>query len=305
MRKSTKKITKVVDKLIEERILLLKADPEYIDLCDLLPDSLFGKESGIDYEMVIRYPEYFNKPTNENIIFLDNSNWEKYKKFQDLCQKLADKYGIDWVTVENVASGVEHPTTHHRLAQVIHAYNDPVVMLPKDFDTRKHYRTYETVSPPQAAVAIMRRVQDLDDNTKSEIKANLFTLFENQHGCRIVDLSETKQEVKTNLVLDVCLRVPIGYNSRDVAEAYRKVDKIRRDILASLGTPVPQRRRQSKILMDAESLELLANNKRVGVQAIVDERWPDYDQNQDSYRRKKVINQRYKGRKLVRRRLAE
>jgi hypothetical protein len=306
MQKSSKPVKRVIDKIVEERIRLFEADPEYIELCNLLPDVLIGKESGTDYYMITNDREYFNKIKGDKLILLSQVDWDRYEKFQDLCQILSQRYGLHWVTVEDLACRVKQLSVLPRLVRSLLAYNDPTVILPKDFDIRKRYEARGIISPPLAANEILKRVQDLDDKTKEEIKACIISLFKNEHGYRIVELHETdSNRIENKLNLDVCLRVPEGYNAREVAEAYRKVDKIRRDILASLGIPVPRRRRQSKNLMEAESLELLLPEKKVGVQGIVEDRWPDYDANQDKKRRRSIISKRYKGRKLLEKRLAE
>lgn len=92
---------------------------------------------------------------------------------------------------------------------------------------------------------------------KAEKKAYLFSLFKDRHGCHIIELVEQEsppQQQRGKVKLDVCLRVSDGYTGREVAEAYYKVDRKRRDIYAGLGKPVRKRRRQSQTLMKAESL---------------------------------------------------
>ena len=304
MRGTRKRAVSVTDKLVQERIKLLEADPEYIDLCYLVPKVLSGKESGKDFRTVTTDREHFDKMKGKGVILLSKHEWGRYEEFELLCEKLAKKYKLHWVAVEDLAMGVEQPTVSPRLSPTMTAYTEPVVFLPKPFDLSKRYMADCRVVPPLAALEIMKRVQQLDDKTKEEIKAYLFSLFKDIHGCRIVELHEQgplrgKQPVQVEL--DVCLRVPVGYAASEVAELYRKVDKRRKDILASLGNPAPQRRRQSKTLMEAESLELLLPKKDVGILAIVDERFGAAGE--DKRRKRSIINKRYKGKELLKKRL--
>lgn len=299
-----KKRTVVVDKIVQEKMKLLEADPEFIELCELVPKVLAGKEFGKDFLMVTTNGEYLEKRKDKNVIVLSKRDWEKYERFERLCQRLAERYKLHWVTVEDLALGVEQPTVPCRLSRTITANLDPIVFLPKEFDRCKNYIARSTFAPPLEAIEVMKRVQQLDGKTKEEIKAYLFSLSKHIHGCRIVELYEqgsASEERKSRVELDVCLRVPLGYTASDVAQVYRKVDKRRRDILTSLGNPVRKRRRQSKILMKAESLELLVPGKDVGILGIVDEWFGDTAE--EERRRRSIINKRYRGRKLLKDRL--
>ena len=302
MRGTRKRAVSVTDKLVQERIKLLEADPEYIDLYNLVPEVLRGKESGKDFHGVTNDTELFERNKGKGVILLSKHDWGRYEEFQLLCEKLAKKYKLHWATVEDLAMGVEQPTVSPQLSPTMTAYTEPVVFLPKPFDSSKRYMADCRVVPPLAALEIMKRVQQLDDKTKEEIKAYLFSLFEDVYGCRIVELHEQgtlQEKQRVQVELDVCLKVPIGYAASEVAELYRKVDKRRKNILASLGNPAPQRRRQSKTLMEAESLELLLPKKDVHILDITDELGvPD----EEKYKRV-IINKRYKGHKLLKKHL--
>jgi hypothetical protein len=227
---------------------------------------------------------------------------EKYLEFGRRCEKLAEKYGLHWVAVEDSAIGVQHPMVSPRLSQIITANLDPIVFLPKPFDANKRYIAESTIVPPLAAIEIIRRVEHLDQKTKDEIKAYIFSLFKDQIGYRIVDLREASQDQKCeDIEINISLKVPFGYTAREVGEVYRKVDKRRREILAALGKTVTKRRRQSKILMDAKSLKLTENN--VKIYDIVDAKYGEQDLNQDQRRRKAITNQRNKGKQLIRKHL--
>lgn len=199
--------------------------------------------------------------------------------------------------------GVRQPIVSPRQSPTITAYLDPIVFLPKDFDPNVKYVAHSTVAPPLEAMEIMRRVHGLDEQTKQEIKAYLFSLFKDKLGCCIVELSEPAEPLEKQddkVEFDVCLRVPVGYTASEVTEVYRKVDNKRREVLASLGVDVPKRRRQSKTLMEAETLELLEKN--VGIYGIVENVYPDSDLSQDQPRGRAIINKRFKGRKLIKKR---
>ena len=60
-------------------------------------------------------------------------------------------------------------------------------ILPKLFDSNKTCVAHSTVVPSLAVLEIMQRVQQLDDKTKEEIKAYLFSLFKDTIGCRTVE----------------------------------------------------------------------------------------------------------------------
>lgn len=303
MRKAVKKTVRVMDKVLQEKIKLLEADPEFINLWLLFPKVLAGKESGVDFHGITTDHKRVEITKYKKVIVLSKPDWDKYQRFQQLCHKLAQKWGLHWVTVEDLVMGVRQPIVSPRQSPTITAYLDPIVFLPKDFDPNVKYVAHSTVAPPLEAIEIMRRVQGLDEQTKEEIKAFLSSLFKDKYECHIVELSEPAEPLEKQddkVEFDVCLRVPVGYTAREVAEVYRKVDNKRREVLASLGVDVPKRRRQSKTLMEAESLELLEKN--VGILGIVEAVYPDSDQRKDQSRRRTIINQRYKGGKLLKKR---
>ena len=290
----------VIDKFVQERIGILRADPEFAKLKQLVPTQLKRKELGKDIHGITTDREYFEKRGDDKVILLSKHDWDRYEKFEHLCQQLAQKYRLHWATVEDLAMGIRRPTVTPRLSRIINAYLDPVVFVPKDFNSNLKYVAHSTVAPPLEAMEIMRRVEGLDEKTKEEIKAYLFSLFKHVHGCQIVELSEATEAPKEQdekVGFDVCLRVPLGYAARDVAEVYRKIDNKRRAILASLGMSVRKRRRQSRTLMNAKSLRLLES--RANIYDIIDDRYPDADSSQEQSRRKAIINQRHKGQKLL------
>ena len=70
MNNMPKKTTPIVDGLVQEGLRLLEADPEFIDLCNLVPKALVGKESGKDFLAVTTDHEYFERTKNEKVIVL-------------------------------------------------------------------------------------------------------------------------------------------------------------------------------------------------------------------------------------------
>jgi len=295
--------SKVRDKIVQEKIQILKADAEFAKLMGLVPSQLRGKELGKDIRCITTDREYVEITKDRKVIVLFKSDWDKYQRFQQRCHKLAEKFGLHWATVEDLVMGVRQPIVSPRQSPTITAYLDPIVFLPKDFDPNVKYVAHSTVAPPLEAMEIMRRVHGLDEQTKQEIKAYLFSLFKDKLGCCIVELSEPAEPLEKQddkVESDVCLRVPVGYTASEVAEVYRKVDNKRREVLASLGVDVPKRRRQSKTLMEAETLELLEKN--VGIYGIVENVYPDSDLSQDQPRGRAIINKRFKGRKLIKKR---
>lgn len=308
MRKAAKEANRVADKVAQERMSLLKADPEFKDLCKLVPKVLRGKESGKDFETVTTDQEYVQRRNDGKVILLSKRDWDKYERFGRLCEKLAQKYKLHWVTVEDLAMGVKRPTVRPWLDRTITGGLDPVVFLPKDFTPGAKYVARSVVAPPLAAIEIMKRVKELDDKTKEEIKAYLLSLFKDIHGCRIVELSKAveppeKEKEGSKIELDVWLRVPTGYVATEVAEVYRRIDGHRRHVLANLGIPVPDRRRQSKLLMEAKPLRLLQEKANIG--DIVDDMFPNGDLTQDRVLRKAALNRRSKGLMLKRKHLQQ
>jgi hypothetical protein len=305
MRKAAKETVRVTDKIVQERIKLLEADPEFSDLWELLPKALIGKESGADFHGITTDREFVERTKDKKVIVLSKSDWDKYKRFQQLCSELGQRYGLYWATVEDLATEVRQPTVSPRQSRIITAGLDPIVFLPKGFDANIKYVAHPTVVPPLEAIEIMRRVQGLDEQAKEEIKAFLSSLFKDKYGCHIVELSEPAEPLEKQddkVEFDVCLRVPVGYTAREVAEVYRKVDNKRREVSASLGVNVPKRRRQSKTLMEAKSLRLLEHH--VSIYDIVDDKYPNFEResSQDQPRRRAIINQRHKGIKLLKKR---
>lgn len=298
-----KATSKVRDKIVQEKIQILKADAEFAKLMELVPSQLRGKELGNDIHCITTDHEYVEKTKDRKVIVLSKSDWDKYQRFQQLCDKLAQKWGLHWATVEDLAMGVRQPIVSPRQFRTIKVYLDPVAFLPRDFDSNTRYVAHRSVVPPLEQIEIMRRIQRLDEQTKKDVKFFLSSLFKDKYGCHIVELCEAAGPLETQddkVEFDVCLRVPIGYTAKEVAEAYQKGDNRRREVLASLGIDVPQRRRQSKILMQAEPLRLL--DKDVGIYDIVDDVYPDSDLSQDQLRRSTVKNRRHKGRKLLKKR---
>lgn len=297
------KASKVRDKIVQEKIQLLKADAGFAELITLVPLKLRGKELGSDIHCITTDHEYVEKTKDRKVIVLSKYSWHKYERFQELCQKLAQKWGLDGATVEDLAMGVRQPRISPRQLRTIRVYLDPVVSLPRDFDSNTRYVAHRTVTPPPEAMEIMGRVKKLDEQTKKDVKVFLSLLFKDKYGCHIIELREAAGPLETRddkVELDVCLRVPIGYTAGEVAEAYQKVDNSRREILASLGIDVPQRRRQSKTLMEAEPLRLLDND--VGIYDIIDAVYSDSDLSQDQLMRRALKNKRCKGKKLLKKR---
>lgn len=291
---------RVIDKIAQERIRILRADPEFVKLKKLVPTQLRKKELGKDIHGITTDSEYVEKRGDDEVILLSKRDWDRYEEFERLCQKLAQIYRLHWATVEDLGLGVKQPTVSPRPSQIIDAYLDPVVFVPKDFDSNLKYVAHSTTASPLAVMEIMRRVEGLDEKTKEEIKAYLSSLFKHIPGCQIVELSEAADALKEQdekVEFDVCLRVPLGYTAREVAEVYRKVDNKRRGISASLGMSVHKRRRQSRILMNAKSLRLC--ERGVSIYDIIDDKYPDADSSQEQSRRRAIINQRLKGQRLL------
>ena len=294
----------IIEKLVHERMKLFEADPDFIELRYLIPKTLDGKESGIDFHVITTDKRYTEKRNDGKAIVLSESDFDEYQQFEYLCEMLAKKYKLHWTTVYDMALGIKNPQVPPRLAQVISVNLDPTVLTPDDFDPKKDYSSYSTFSPPLEVIEIMKRVDQLDRKTKEEIKSYLYSLCRDKHQCHITELHEKvgdSQKIKSEINLDVCLRIPDGFSGEDVSRIYRKLDKKRKDIYASLGKVVQQRRRQSKTLMEAETLELLLHKNQVGILGIVDEQYAD-TLGQESAKRK-VINRRYKGSQLLKKHL--
>jgi hypothetical protein len=288
------KAVSVAGKLVEENMKLLENDPEFMKLCSLVPKALEGKESGKDFYKVTNDSDLFERKKDGGTIFLSKSDWDKYEEFGRLCEKLAKKYKLHWVAVEDLAMGVIHPLVAPRLSEIITGNLDPIVYRPKDFDSSKHYVAECEVVPP------------LDTTTKDEIRAYLHSIVEDTVGCRIAKLREVPLNKKGgNIEINILLKVPVGYTAQEVANEYRKIDNKRREILASLGISIARRRRQSKNLMDGD---LKLNENNVNIYEIIDKKFEDETfppLGQDKLRRKSIINKRYEGKKLLKRRLQD
>jgi len=294
----------VTERIVSERLALLKADPEFKTLKKLLLQKLKGKEAGKVFEGITTDSEiYKRRKEDKRDILLSETEWKRYQEFCTLCEKLANKYRLHWVTVEDLAMGVRQPTVPSRPSEIIKAYLDPIVIRPRDFKTNTRYASNVTFVPPLETIEIMRRLQGLDEQTKAEIKAYLEWLLKDKPGCRILELENaegSKENSKDEVRIDVCMKIPIGYNAKEVAEVYRKADSSRRDILAALGASVPKRRRSSKILSDAERLRLFEAD--VNIYDIVDEVYPADDLSKDQIHKRSIILRRSKGRQQLKKR---
>jgi hypothetical protein len=288
-------------KLAEERIAVLRADPEFERLSRLVPHKLKGKTLAEDTETITSDDEYEKRSLNKKVVTLTEKEWSQYQKLDQECIRLAKKYGLAWHTVFDLAIGGK-PIV--RLEKGIRAYLDPIVFKPKDFDLRKHYVGRLSYSAPLEMIEITRRVQALDEQIKMEIKDYLGMLVEKLPHCRILDLEETESAsstVKRPPEIDVHLIVPLGYSSKDVAAVYNKVDGMRRQFLTALGHTVAKRRRISAVLQQAETLRIFED--KPNIYDIVDEVYQDNDWSQDQVRRRKIAVRRSKARRLLAKRL--
>jgi hypothetical protein len=214
--------------------------------------------------------------------------------------KLAKKHRLHRAAVVNLAMGVKKPTIPPRTAEVIKAYPDPIVYLPRDFNPKKRYTSHATLVPPLEAVGIMERVQGLDMETQTEVKTYLKLLANHVPGCKILELrevNESEENSKDEVKIDVCMRIPIGFTAKDVAQVYRERDRSRREILTGLGIPIPKRRRTSTNLSDADRLKLF--DEDANIYDIVDKIYPDDDLSKDKTRKKTVQTRRYRGRQQI------
>lgn len=299
----------VIDKLVQEKMKILESDPEYVALCDLIPKVLIGKERGEDFHGVTSDREIFERNKHKGTILLSKRDMNKWQEFENLCMKLAQKYGLDWSAVEDLAMGVDHPTVAARLSPTITAYLDPLVSMPKQFSPEKQYVAEYNTNPPLAAIEIMRRVHQLDEKTRDEIKSYLSTILEHMFGYRVVHLCEaSKSQESTKIGLNVCLKVPPGYSARDVSRVYLKVDKKRREIMAALGIPLVKRWRQSKLLMQADTLDLMLTRRDMGIYGIIENLFAPTEQDESSPEQRlhrSVVNKRYKGHRLLKKRLRQ
>ena len=288
-------------KLAEERIAVLRADPEFERLGRLVPHKLRGKTLAEDMEIITTDDEYQKRSGDKRAVTLTESEYSKYEKLDQACGRLGKKYGLPWHTVFDLAIGGK-PIV--KLEKEMTAYLDPIVFKPKDFALGKHYVGRLSYSAPLEMIEIMRRVQALDEQIKMEIKGYLGMLVEKLPHCRILDLEEAESgssTVKRPPEIDVHLVVPLGYSSKDVAAVYNKVDGMRRQFLTALGHTVAKRRRISTVLQQAETLRIFED--KPNIYDIVDEVYQDNDWSQDQLRRRKIAVRRSKARKLLAKRL--
>jgi hypothetical protein len=288
-------------KLAEERIAILRADPEFQRLSRLVPHELRGKTLGEDMEVITTDDEYGKRSGNKKTVTLTKSEHSKYKRLDQACGNLGKKYDLPWHTVFDLAIGGK-PIV--KLEKGITAYSDPIVFKPKDFDPGKHYVARLSYSTPLEMIEIMTRMQALDEQTKMEIKDYLRMLVEKLPHCRILDLEETEAAnltAKRPPEIDVHLVVPLGYSSKDVAAVYNKVDGMRRQVLTALGHTVAKRRRISALLQQAETLCIFED--KPSIYDIVDGVYQDNDLSQDRPRRRRIAVRRSKARKLLAKRL--
>jgi hypothetical protein len=288
-------------KLAEERIAILRADPEFKRLSPLVPHKLRGKTLAQDVEIITTDDEYEKRSGDKKAVTLTESEYSRYEKLGQACERLGKKYDLPWHTVLDLAIGGK-PIV--KLGKGVRAYLDPIVFKPKDFALGKHYVGRLSYSAPLEAIETMRRVQALDEQVKTEIEGYLGMLVEKLPHCRILDLEEAEpgsSPIERPLEIDVHLVVPLGYSAKDVAAVYNEFDGMRRQFLTALGHTVAKRRRISTVLQKAEPLRIFESKPKI--YDIIDEVHPDGDLSQDRVRRRKIAVQRSKARKLLVKRL--
>jgi hypothetical protein len=295
------KSKRVTESLVDQEIAVLKAHPDFAKLKKLVPTKLKGKEMGKDIESITTDREmYERRGKDDKIIFFTESEWGQYEKFSALCDELAERHGLHWATVESLAMGISNPTVPFRLAKSIKAYLCPTVFAPPDFDINCRYVSHVKYATPMEVIEIMERLRELDEHTKAEIKRYLKLLIQNKTDYRTVEIEKAEDSEKTSheeVNIDVCMRIPIGYSTKEVAEAYARVDRRRKQILTALGMPFPKRRRSSTLLKDAERLRLF--KEKVDLHRIVDAKYPEHVMEEDRHYVKAVKKQRYKGQQLI------
>jgi hypothetical protein len=295
-----KRSTAATDKFVQERIAVLKADREFAKLKRLLPPKLRRKEMGKDVEGITTDQEFWQHHQEKNVL-LSEAEMKEYKRFSALCGKLGEKYGLHWLTVQDLAMGIKHPTDHPRLSRVITAGLDPIAIRPRDFDPNGKYTAHLDFAPPLEAVEIMARVQGLDEQNREEVKACLRSLITRMPGHQILEIvrsEDSGNQPGDRLEINVWMRIPTGYTVKEVSEVYRKVNLKRREILGALRAPVLKRRRASRILQ-RDSKRLRLSDENVSIYDIIDETYPEDDLSNQQRRRKSIINKRYKGRELL------
>ena len=305
-------------KQAEERIALLKADPSFKKLRSLVLQKLKGKTLGQEIQTVTTDSKYAKQMKNKNVVVLTEEEFSEFEQLDRACDNLAEKYGLPRHTVFDLALGGK-PV--RRLAKTIRAGLDPLVFKPKDFSPGKHYIGFIFRALPPEVAEIMRRLpQDLDEQTRAEIRSYLDMLAKDKPACRILELKdkparrileleETNNHdtnAKPPCEIDIWLKVPLGYSAKDVAEVYKKMDRDRRQVLLALGCSVNRRRRVSKVLFEAEELRLFKDKlERSEAYEILDdiEDRIGKGSRSDSFMRKKIGKKRYKGRILLKKKL--
>ena len=298
------KASKVTESLVDQEIAVLKAHPDFAKLKKLAPPKLKGKEMGRDVESITTDREMYKKRgKDDKIIFFTESEWGQYKEFFALCEKLAERHGLHWATVESLAMGIENPTVPFRLAKSIKAYLDPTVFIPHDFDINSRYVSHVKYATPMEVIEIMEQLRELDEHRQAEVKRYLKLLIQNKPDYRTVELEKVEDLEKISqeeVNLDVCMRIPIGYSTKEVAEAYAIVDRRRKQVLTALGVPFPKRRRASTILNEADRLRLF--DKNADIYGIVDAKYPEDGLEKERRNIKTVRGKRKKGGELIQKR---
>jgi hypothetical protein len=283
--------------MAQQWIQVLKADPEFKRLRRMVPTKLRKKDCGQDYEAITTDTEFAGDRTK--VILLSEEEWTRYEKLQKGCKVLADKYDLrEWV-VFDLAVGVK---TSPIPAKTIQGYLEPFVILPKDFDPNKRYVLRTLMIPRLEATEIIRRLPvNMDHEIVEEIKTYLRMLMRKIPECWVIELEEQDPQSKVTgeaPEIDVHITVPSGYSAREASQVYQQLDKHRRAIMKALGTPLLQRRRTSRILKDAEWLDLFRD--KTCSYDIIDKKYgEDLRPKEEQRRRKEIKNKRYIGRKIL------
>lgn len=288
-------------KLAEERIAILRADPEFKRLSPLVPHKLRGKTLAEDVRIITTDHEYEKRTGDKKAVTLTEGEYSRYKKLNQACERLGEKYGLPWHTVFDLVIGGK-PIV--KLGKEMRAYLDPIVFTPKDFALAKHYAGRLSYSIPLETIEIMKRVQALDERVKTEIRGYLGMLVKKLPHCRILDLEEAESgnsPIESPPEIEVHLVVPLGYSAKDVAAVYNRFDGMRRQFLTALGHTVAKRRRISTVLQQAKAHRIF--DDKPNSYDIVDEVYPDGDLTQDRLRRRRIVVRRSKARKLLAKRL--
>jgi hypothetical protein len=300
MKTSTQKAVSQSQKMAQQGIQVLKADPEFKRLRLLVPRKLRKRNCGQDYTAITTDTEFARD--RAEVILLSAQDWTKYEELQKGCKILADRYDLrEWV-VFDLAVGVKPSPVP---AKTIRGYLAPFIILPKNFEPNKQYIFHTLMIPKPEATEIMKRLPDnMDHNTVEEIKAYLTMLMRTIPECQIAELGEQDPSTKvprTAPEIAVHITIPPGYSAREVSKVYGQLDKQRRVIMKALGMPLLQRRRTSKILKDADKLELF--RVKPCCYDIIDKKYGENLQPEKEQRlRKEIKNKRYAGRKMLYRR---